>query len=119
VTGGTSGIGLAVFHRYAREGYDLVFCGRDARKGERVAAEITRKYGSRPIFVPADVCEDEAVRHMIEQGPGRLGRLDVLCNNAGIQKIGAMEDSALRYGMRLCRSTHEVLFSPQKWPCPT
>ena len=36
VTGGTSGIGLAVLHRYAREGYDLVFCGRDARKGERV-----------------------------------------------------------------------------------
>jgi len=92
VTGGTSGIGLAVLHRFAREGYDLAFCGRNVRRGEKVAAEIKRKFGCRTVFVPADVGKEEAVRRVVEQGPGRLGRLDVLCNNAGIQKVGPIED---------------------------
>ncbi len=95
VTGGTSGIGLAILHRFAREGYDLVFCGRNQRRGEKAAAEILKKYGLRPIFVCADVGKEEGLRQVMVQGPGCLGRLDVLCNNAGIQKIGTIEELTL------------------------
>ncbi len=92
VTGGTSGIGQAVLHRFAQEGYDLAFCGRNLRRGEKAAAEIKKKFACRALFVPADVSNEEAVRRVMELGPGRLGRLDVLCNNAGIQKIAPIED---------------------------
>jgi len=92
VTGGTSGIGLAVLHRFAQEGYDLAFCGRNLRRGEKAVADIKKKFACRVVFVPADVSKEEAVRRVVELGPGRMGRLDVLCNNAGIQKIGPIEN---------------------------
>ncbi|NIO11464.1 MAG: SDR family oxidoreductase [Deltaproteobacteria bacterium] len=92
VTGGTSGIGLAVLHHFARKGYDLAFCGRNVRRGEKAVADIRKKYSSRVLFVPGDVSKEEAVERVVKEGPGRLGRLDVLCNNAGIQKISAIQD---------------------------
>lgn len=96
VTGGTSGIGLAVLHRFALEGYRLVFCGRRERKGAKVAADLSQRYGRRAIFVPANVGDEETVRRVMDEGPGKLGRLDVLCNNAGIQKVAPIEDLSPR-----------------------
>jgi len=91
VTGGTSGIGLALLHRFAQEGYDSVFCGRNKRRGEKAAAEISSKYGLFSFFVRADLGKEEDLRQIMAEGPDKLGRLDVLCNNAGIQKIGGIE----------------------------
>lgn len=92
VTGGTSGIGLAVLHRFAQEGYDLAFCDRNLQRGEKAAAAIKKKYHGQVVFVPGDVGKEEEVRRVVERGPGRWGRLDLLCNNAGIQKIGSIEN---------------------------
>ena len=69
VTGGTSGIGRAQVQRWTKEGYDVVFCGRDISKGEKVAKEtgalfikemelihfLITRVNSKPFFVPKNV----------------------------------------------------------------
>lgn len=50
VTGGTSGIGLAVAHRLARDGYDLIVTGRDLGRGRAAAEVIAERSGNETQF---------------------------------------------------------------------
>lgn len=83
VTGGGSGIGAAVARALAREGAEVVICGRRAQ-----ALEATRKQiesaGRRALAVPADLTRREDIERLIKSIRERFGRLDVLVNNAGI-----------------------------------
>lgn len=90
ITGGYSGIGLAIAKKFARSGYQVVICGRDAKKGEKIAKELS-KFSYQSVFIRADVAKEEDVKTLIDQGLQQFGRLDVLCNNAGIQKLSAIE----------------------------
>ncbi len=56
ITGGTSGIGLAIAHRLAQDGYHLIVTGRDATRGQEVAVTIARETGNITRFValPSD-----------------------------------------------------------------
>ncbi|HEY7068701.1 MAG TPA: SDR family oxidoreductase [Acidimicrobiales bacterium] len=82
VTGGSSGIGLAVARRVAAEGGAVVLAGRRVDVGERAAAEIGGA-GGRARFVAADVTDEAQVRRLVEDAVGELGRLDGAFNNAG------------------------------------
>ena len=53
VTGGTTGLGLAIAGRFLREGARVVITGRDAGLGERAAAALGRARGSSPRMRPA------------------------------------------------------------------
>ncbi|HKY91120.1 MAG TPA: glucose 1-dehydrogenase [Nevskiaceae bacterium] len=85
VTGGTSGIGRASVARLAAEGATVVFCGRRADLGRRVAKTL----GKRVQFVAADVEREEDVRRVLETARERHGRLDILFNNAGAPTMAA------------------------------
>jgi meso-butanediol dehydrogenase/(S,S)-butanediol dehydrogenase/diacetyl reductase len=78
VTGGTSGIGAAIVERLRRLGAQVVFSGRDARRGADVAAATASE------FVAADVRDPTAVRASVEAAVATLGRLDALVLNAGV-----------------------------------
>ncbi|HEU5144592.1 MAG TPA: SDR family oxidoreductase, partial [Dermatophilaceae bacterium] len=75
VTGGGTGIGAAIAHRLAAEGYDVIVTGRRGEKLDAVAAEI----GPRARGIVMDVTDAESVR----AGVASIERLDVLVNNAG------------------------------------
>ncbi len=83
VTGGGSGIGAAVARAFAREGAEVVICGRRAHVLEAMREQITAA-GGRVFAVPADLTRREDVGRLTETIRGRFGRLDVLVNNAGI-----------------------------------
>jgi NAD(P)-dependent dehydrogenase (short-subunit alcohol dehydrogenase family) len=92
VTGGDSGIGLAICRRFARSGFRVVANGKDAKRGKKVV-EAVENCGARAIYVTADVTDERAVRDLIRRTIAAWGRLDVLCNNAGIQKLARIESA--------------------------
>lgn len=83
VTGGGRGIGRATARRLAREGAVVVVVDRDALEAETVAAEI-RGEGGEAWSHPADVSLRDEVERLTGEVVGRHGRIDVLCNIAGI-----------------------------------
>jgi NAD(P)-dependent dehydrogenase (short-subunit alcohol dehydrogenase family) len=83
ITGAGSGIGEAMARLFAAEGARVVVADYDPAGGERVAREIAAQ-GGEAFFVQVDVSNARQVEQLIERAVERLGRLDVLCNNAGI-----------------------------------
>ena len=82
VTGGGSGIGRVLAATYAREGARVVVAGRRAEPLEETAAEV-RRAGGTCHAVQADVRGEEDCARLVRETLDRLGRLDVLVNNAG------------------------------------
>jgi NAD(P)-dependent dehydrogenase (short-subunit alcohol dehydrogenase family) len=84
VTGGTRGIGLGCAEALAREGWAVAVCGvRAAAEAEPALARL-RALGAEPLYVQADVGDDETPRRLVEAVDARFGRLDLLVNNAGV-----------------------------------
>jgi NAD(P)-dependent dehydrogenase (short-subunit alcohol dehydrogenase family) len=80
VTGGTTGLGLAIAGRFRREGARVVITGRDRGLGERAE----RTLGPGAWFVAADAADPDAVASSVGAAADHLGGLDVLVNNAGV-----------------------------------
>jgi 3-oxoacyl-[acyl-carrier protein] reductase len=86
VTGGTRGIGRAVAERLAADGYDLVINYRDDAETAEAARADLEATGRRIELVAADVSTADGAGEVIEAAVQRLGRIDVLVNNAGITR---------------------------------
>ena len=82
ITGATSGIGAAAAELFAAEGASVAIAGRNAERGEAVAARIAEK-GGVAKFVATDVTEPESFSAALNQTAELFGGLDVLYNNAG------------------------------------
>src|SRR5262245_31835907 len=82
VTGGGSGIGLAVARALLQEGARVVISGRHEEKLARAAREL--QAGDRVGYQAADVGEAQQVRRLIEETTRKCGRIDILVNNAGV-----------------------------------
>ena len=85
VTGGSSGIGLAIARMLREEGYDLTVVSRTAEKIEAAAAEL----GAHPIA--ADLGAEQDCVRVVAEHKERFGGLDVLVNSAGIGIGGTVE----------------------------
>jgi NAD(P)-dependent dehydrogenase (short-subunit alcohol dehydrogenase family) len=82
VTGGSRGIGTAVARELAREGVDVVICGRQRETLEAVARTLAQETDRRIVPVPADTTDWAAVQRLVETTVATLGRVDILVNNA-------------------------------------
>jgi NAD(P)-dependent dehydrogenase (short-subunit alcohol dehydrogenase family) len=87
VTGGSSGIGLAIARVLGEEGYALTLAARRPDKLAE-AAEGLRGEGCEVLDVAGVLSEEDAVKQVVAAHRDRYGRLDVLVNNAGVG-IGA------------------------------
>jgi NADP-dependent 3-hydroxy acid dehydrogenase YdfG len=83
VTGAGSGIGEAVALTLANEGAEIVLTGRRAEPLEAVASRI-EDAGGTAYAQPGDLTQPDAVHQIGSFIKGQIGRLDILCNNAGV-----------------------------------
>jgi NAD(P)-dependent dehydrogenase (short-subunit alcohol dehydrogenase family) len=86
VTGGSSGIGLAIAQALRAEGFDLTLAARTPEKLAAAAGEL------EALAVPADLAREEDCRRVVDAHRERHGRLDVLVNSAGIGVAGRMDE---------------------------
>lgn len=84
VTGAATGIGLETAQAFARAGCDVVLADRDAERGEAAAKGI-EALGRRALFVQTDVSDPDQVAELHRQTMATFERLDVACNNAGLE----------------------------------
>jgi len=94
VTGAASGIGRALAEAFAAEGSAVVVADLDVANADAVASGI-RERGGDAIAVAVDVSDAAAVNALAAATLARFGRVDVLCNNAGVSTFNLMRDQTL------------------------
>ena len=92
ITGGSSGIGLAIARALGQEGYGLTLSARRPDKLEE-AAQGLRDEGLDVHAVPANMLDEDAIRQAVESHRERFGRMDVLINNAGLGIAAPIADA--------------------------
>jgi NAD(P)-dependent dehydrogenase (short-subunit alcohol dehydrogenase family) len=82
ITGGSSGIGLAIARALREDGFALTLASRTRDKVETAAAELDA------LAIAADVADERDCRRIVDEHRVRHGRLDVLVNSAGVAIAG-------------------------------
>ena len=84
VTGASRGIGAAIAHRLAGEGYAVIVNYAGKQEEAQAVVDAIEARGGSAFAVRADVSDSAAVRSLFDAAIDRYGRVDVLVNNAGI-----------------------------------
>ena len=99
VTGSTSGIGQGIAHALAKAGYNIMLNGfGDAGQIEKDRAALEKETGVKVIYNGADMTKPDQIEAMFKETKEKLGSVDVIVNNAGIQHVAPIDE-----------------FPPEKW----
>lgn len=102
VTGSTRGLGLAIARAYAREGADVVLCGRSQVALTHAVLEIKQR-GQRASGIVADVGDLADVKRVAEHAVQTFGKIDIWVNNAGVAGVfgptAALEPAIVERGV--------------------
>jgi NAD(P)-dependent dehydrogenase (short-subunit alcohol dehydrogenase family) len=85
VTGGDSGIGRAVALAFAREGADVAIAYLSEHEDAKATQRLVEEAGRRAILLPGDLADREVCERTVDAVVEKLGRLDILVNNAAYQ----------------------------------
>ena len=88
VTGASKGIGKAIARGLAREGAHVAICARDAATLALAVKDIGDGVRGNVVAISADLSRADEVQRVAEDAVGRLGRIDILINNAGAIRGG-------------------------------
>ena len=92
VTGCSTGLGVQMAKALANQGANIVAVARRQNLIDQVAAEIAQEYGVKTLAVRCDITDTDAVNAMVDTVIEKLGRVDILINNAGTGAVAPAED---------------------------
>jgi NAD(P)-dependent dehydrogenase (short-subunit alcohol dehydrogenase family) len=111
VTGADSGIGRAVAIAFAREGADVLVSYLSEHEDARETVRWVEKAQRRSLAVPGDVAAQDHCRHLVAQTVAQFGRVDILVNNAALQRSHAkLEDISAEEWDRTFRTNIYSMF---------
>jgi len=87
-----AGIGLATARAMAREGAKVVVTDAHAKRPFTMAEEIQKEFGTETLGIQLDVSKVEQVNSAVQAALDRFGRIDILFNNAGINRLSQVVD---------------------------
>jgi len=93
VTGASAGIGAAFARILASHGYDVALTARRTDRLEKLAEEISLRYGVETLTITADLAESEAPGQILDYVTARGRTVDALVNNAGYGLSGSYADT--------------------------
>lgn len=114
VTGGDSGIGAAISELFAEEGASVVVADIN---DNGTADRITRK-GGRAVHVKTDVRDEAQVKKLIARAKSSFGRIDILCNNAGIELLKPITETSDQEWERVIQTNLKGVFLVSKHTIP-
>ena len=109
VTGSSAGIGLALAKGLAGAGAAIVVNGRDAAKVDTAVADIAAA-GAKTHAAVFDVTDPAAVGEAIDKIEAEVGPIEILVNNAGIQRRSPLEDFPVETWRELMRANLDSVF---------
>ena len=92
MTGAASGIGLALAHRAAADGMDVVLADVDEPGLAEAAGALGAAAGVGVLTVPCDVSDPDQVEALAQAAYDRFGSVELLCNNAGVGGGGTVAE---------------------------
>jgi gluconate 5-dehydrogenase len=84
ITGASAGLGEQFAHGFAEAGSNLVLAARRMELLEKVAKEVSDKYGIKAIPYETDVADEKQVIELVKHTVEEFGTVDILVNNAGM-----------------------------------
>jgi uncharacterized protein len=101
ITGASSGIGLALAHRFAQEKYDLVLVARSRAKLMELGGEFQKTYGINVRISPKDLSHNKASQELFEELSEAGVNIHTLVNNAGFGGHGEFASTSLQHEMEM------------------
>jgi cyclopentanol dehydrogenase len=91
ITGGSSGIGRAAAHLFAKEGANVAIADTDL-KGAEETLSLIKKERLDALLIKTDVSKATEVQNMVYRTIEKYGKIDILVNNAGVVRVGSLDD---------------------------
>ena len=87
VTGGSSGVGVALVELLLSDGMAVATCGRDPERADAALSPLADKFGGQLLWRSCDVTDRAQVERLVADTVSTFGRLDSLVNNAGASRV--------------------------------